>query len=303
MRLLQSVRSQLGNYHLKSGIYHFYRNEFKQAIEFFAKALQNPDRLDGADLRMTRYYLTQTHITAGELAEEAGDLPRAIESYETALADSPDYPDLHFRIGMLCVRLGDLEKAVIALRRAVAIPPAYLGADTQLAFTLRSCARMSEAMEACEKVREITGAMVEDPFGQAREAAARGDLAETAERMRDAFQRRPQSFAYHYRRGLKALQAGRLEPAAEDLKQAVQFNPRFADVHNFLGVAYGELGQRPAAIAEFRQAIEYNPDYLVARLNLAYMLAEGNEVKEAVVELTAVLSKEPTNQAARLKLE
>jgi len=39
MRLLKSVRSQLGNYHLKSGIYHFYRNEFKQAIEFFAKAL------------------------------------------------------------------------------------------------------------------------------------------------------------------------------------------------------------------------------------------------------------------------
>jgi len=26
MRLLNSVRSQLGNYHLKSGIYHFYRN-------------------------------------------------------------------------------------------------------------------------------------------------------------------------------------------------------------------------------------------------------------------------------------
>ena len=33
MRLLKSVRSQLGNYHLKSNIYHFYRNEFKQAIE------------------------------------------------------------------------------------------------------------------------------------------------------------------------------------------------------------------------------------------------------------------------------
>jgi tetratricopeptide (TPR) repeat protein len=121
--------------------------------------------------------------------------------------------------------------------------------------------------------------------------------------MRDAFQRRPQSFAYHYRRGLKALQAGRYEAAVEDLKQAVFFNPRFADVHNYLGVAFGELQQRPAAIAEFRQAIECNPDYVVARLNLAFSLAEGNEVKEAVSELTAVLSKEPANQAARVKLE
>src|SRR5438093_9766260 len=114
MRLLKSVRSQLGNYHLKSGIYHFYRNEFKQAIDFFAKALQNSEKLDEADLRMIRYYLTQTHITAGELAEEAGELGRAIESYEAALGDSPDYPDLHFRIGLLRVRLGEMDKAVAA---------------------------------------------------------------------------------------------------------------------------------------------------------------------------------------------
>src|SRR5437867_9345688 len=99
MRLLKSVRSYLGNYHLKSGIYHFYRNEFKQAIEFFAKALQNPEKLDGTDLRLTRYYLTQNHISAGEEAEEAGDFRGAIRSYRAALADSPDYPDLYFRIG------------------------------------------------------------------------------------------------------------------------------------------------------------------------------------------------------------
>src|SRR2546426_372872 len=204
MRLLKSVRSQLGNYHLKSGIYHFYRNEFKQAIEFFAKALQNPEKLDDADLRMTRYYLTQTHISAGEEAYRAG-----------------------------------------------------------------------------------------------LEAAARGDLAETSERMQDAFLRRPQSFAYHYRRGLRALKDERYEEAVEDLKQAVLFNSRFADVHNYLGVAYGEIAQRPAAIAEFRRAIECNPDYLAARLNLAFTLAEGNEIKEAVAELNAILFKEPRNQAAR----
>src|SRR5512141_2622157 len=126
MRLLKSVRSQLSNYHLKSGIYHFYRNEFKQAIEFFEKALQNPEKLDEADVRMTRYYLTQTHITAGEEAEEAGDLRRAIESYEAALADSPSYPDLCFRIGLLRVRLGAMEEAVEAFRKGVELHPACL---------------------------------------------------------------------------------------------------------------------------------------------------------------------------------
>src|SRR5213594_2436920 len=131
MRLLKSVRSYLGNYHLKSGIYHFYRNEFKQAIEFFSKALQNPEKLDEGDLRMTRYYLTQTHITAGDQAEEEGDLPRAIESYDAALADSPDYPDLYFRIGLLRVRLGEMDKAVEAFRGATQLHPGYLEAHIQ----------------------------------------------------------------------------------------------------------------------------------------------------------------------------
>ena len=264
MRLLKSVRSQLGNYHLKSGIYHFYRNEFKQAIEFFAKALQNPEKLDDADLRMTRYYLTQTHISAGEDAESSGDLRRAIECYQAALEGSPDYPDLHFRIGQLRVNLGEMEEAVEAFREAVAVQPSYLEAHTQLAFTLLSRARIEEALRQFGEVRSLTLAAVEEPYRAGLEAAARGDLAETSERMQDAFLRRPQSFAYHYRRGLRALKDERYEEAVEDLKQAVLFNLRFADVHNYLGVAYGEIAQRPAAIAEFRRAIECNPDYLAS---------------------------------------
>ena len=123
MRLLKIVHSQLGSYHLKSGIYHFYRHEFKQAIEFFGKALQNPDKLEEADLRMIRYYLTQTHISAGEEAEEAGEFSQAIEAYEAALADSPDYPDLHFRIGQLRIQLGEMDQAVVSLQRAIQIQP------------------------------------------------------------------------------------------------------------------------------------------------------------------------------------
>src|SRR2546426_9415339 len=98
MRLLKSVRSQLGNYHLKSGIYHFYRNEFKQAIDFFAKALQNSEKLDEADLRMIRYYLTQTHITAGELAEGAGGPGRGHQAHEGGVGGSAAFTGPAFRV-------------------------------------------------------------------------------------------------------------------------------------------------------------------------------------------------------------
>ena len=32
MRLLKEIRTLMANYHVKSGIYHHYRNEFKQAV-------------------------------------------------------------------------------------------------------------------------------------------------------------------------------------------------------------------------------------------------------------------------------
>ena len=40
MRLLNEIRNYIGNYHVKSGVYHYYRNEFKPAVEFLRRALR-----------------------------------------------------------------------------------------------------------------------------------------------------------------------------------------------------------------------------------------------------------------------
>ena len=39
MRLLSEIRNYMDNYHVKSGVYHYYRNEFSQAAGFLRKAL------------------------------------------------------------------------------------------------------------------------------------------------------------------------------------------------------------------------------------------------------------------------
>ena len=35
MRLLKEVRNLTGNYHVKSGMFHYFRGEYRQAEEFF----------------------------------------------------------------------------------------------------------------------------------------------------------------------------------------------------------------------------------------------------------------------------
>ena len=58
MRLLTEIRNLIGNYHVKSGVYHYYRNEYLQAVEFLRKALRDESELAESDRQKARHYLT-----------------------------------------------------------------------------------------------------------------------------------------------------------------------------------------------------------------------------------------------------
>src|SRR5438094_8435398 len=98
MRILKEIRSVLGNYHVKSGIYHFYRGEYKQAIEFFSRARVGSDGQGESDAGIARYYLTEAHLSAAELAEADGDGDREIEELRAAAEVTPGVPDILFRL-------------------------------------------------------------------------------------------------------------------------------------------------------------------------------------------------------------
>jgi Tfp pilus assembly protein PilF len=302
MRLLKSIHKLLGNYQLKSGLYHYYRGESKQAIEFLTKVMQAPDSPE-SDKRMAVYYLTQTYIEAAEKSEEAKNLQAAVEGYREALALTPDYPDIHFRMGGLYARFGLSLEAIECFRRAITLHAGYFEARVQIAFLLLENGQKDEAMTEFAAARDLAVRAIDEPFEKARAALAKGDGRETEEWMRETFLRRPESFAFHYRRALRFLTEGQNERAVEDFRLASQFNPNFADVHNYIGVALGELLRWEESIAAFRRALEANPEYPFARLNLAFALAEAGHDRHAVEELRAFLAHEPSNEPALAKLD
>jgi tetratricopeptide (TPR) repeat protein len=302
MRFLRPIRNLLGNYQLKSGIYHYDRGESQQAIDYLTRALQAPDSTD-PDRRMALYYLTQAYIGLAEKCEDADEMDKAVEAYHQALAMTPDYPDLHFRLGTLCARLGLIRDAVESFRRAVELNPGYLEARAQMAMLLLRDRQTTQAAREFAEVRDLALQAIDQPYGNGAACLERGEFDQAEEWMRSAFLRRPESFEFHFRRGLRSLREGKTEAAVEALRQASAFRADFADVYNFLGVALGEQEEWGQAIEAFRRAIEINSGYLVARLNLAFALAEGGRDSEATDELRAVLQAEPDNQPARAKLE
>ena len=302
MRLLKSIRNLLGNYQLKSGLYHYYRGESKQAIEFLTRVLQAAETPE-SDRRMAIYYLTQTYIAAAEKSEDQQNLEAAVQGYRDALALTPDYPDIHFRMGALYARFGLSLEAIECYRRAAALHPGYLEARVQLAFVLLETGQKDEALKECTEARNLAVRAIDEPFKKVQEALARGDGRDAAEWMRETFLRRPESFGFHYRRALRFLTEGQYEKAVEDFRLAGHYNPSFADIHNYIGVALAELERWDESVAAFRRALEANPEYPFARLNLAFALSEGGHDKEAVEELRAILAREPNNEPALAKLQ
>jgi tetratricopeptide (TPR) repeat protein len=302
MRFLKAIRNLLGNYQLKSGIYHYDRGETQQAIDYLNRTLQAPDSTD-PDRRMALYYLTQAYISQAEKCEDASDMEKAAEAYRQALAMTPEYPDLHFRLGSLYARFGLNGDAIAALRRACELHPDYMEARVQLALLLVKTRETEEAAREFGAVRDLAIRSIDQPYAAGRRSLERGDLEEAEVSMRSAFLRRPETFDFHYRRGLRSLREGKMEAAVEALRQAVSYRNDFADVYNYLGVACGEHEEWEEAIAAFRRALEVNSDYLVARLNLGFALSECGKDSEAIDELRAVLVREPDNQPALARLE
>jgi tetratricopeptide (TPR) repeat protein len=169
MRFLKAIRNLHGNYQLKSGIYHHDRGESQQAIDFLMRALQSPESTE-PDRRMALYYLTQAYIALAEKLEEGDEMDKAVEAYRQALAITPDYPDLHFRLGALCSRLGLTSDAIDAFGRALDLNPDYLDARVRRAMLLLQRRDMAAAALEFATVREVAVRAIDQPFEQGRQA-------------------------------------------------------------------------------------------------------------------------------------
>ena len=303
MRLLREVRNLMGSYHVKSGIYHFYRNEFKQAVDFFSKALKDDPPLGDADRRTARYYLTQTYIQSAERQASTGDLESAARDYARAIEVSPDFPDIRFSLGRTYEELGRLDDAIDQYRRAIASNESYDHARTALAFCLLRDGRDDEAAEAFAAVLELRMRWLREPYDRGLQRLREGMSSEAEEFFKEAFLAAPQTFEAHYRAALRFLRAEQFEKALAELDEAIALGPKYGDLHNYRGIALCELSRVEEGVSAFRRAVSLNADFTIAKLNLAFALLRAGQFKDAESVLEDVLAQDPTQSVASTKLE
>ena len=303
MRLLKEIRNLMGSYHVKSGIYHFYRDEFKQAVDFFSKALKDEPPMGESDRRTARHFLTQTFIYSAERLAASGDLAGAARDYVRATEVNPGFPDIRFNLGKTYEAMNRLDEAIEQYRLAIASNPNYDHARTALAFCLLRAGRDHDAVEAFGAVLSLRMRRLSEPYDKGIQRLREGVNQEAGEFFRQAFLAAPNKFESHYRAALALLKSEQHDKALVELDAAIALGSTYGDLHNFRGVALCELGRIEDGIAAFRRAVSLNPEHQVAKLNLAFALLRAGKFKDAERVLEEVIASDPSHGVASAKRE
>jgi tetratricopeptide (TPR) repeat protein len=292
----------MGNYHVKSGVYHYYRNEFTQAVGFLRKALADEAGLSPSDLKNARCYLTLALKGLGDKLAASGEVEAAIEELRCAAEASPAWADIHYTIARLLERLGRHTEAVRSYRKAIACNPAYLEACVALAYCLLAVGRTRAAGSAFRRALAVKLERLRAPFKCGLELLERGETERALARLHEVFHSATSLCDEHLRKALEWMRIEEHEKALTELDRALQVSPHYPDLHNYRGIVLCEVERYDESLEAFRTSARLSPGHLVPRLNMAFAQLRAGRLREAESELESILEQEPTEVVATAKL-
>ena len=303
MRLLSEIRNYMGNYHVKSGVYHYYRKEFSQALGFLRKALADDETLSGGERRTANCYLTLSLKGLAEKLATEGNLEAGLAELAQAAEVDPTYPDLYFERARLLERLGRQDEAVRAYRDAIARHPGYLEANIALGNCLLSANRVEEAVTVFRRALDLHLERVRRPFDQGIALLREGAIDAARQYLHEAFLSAPQLSREYLGKAQELMRAGQPERALAELDRALVLNPKYPDLHNLRGIALCELERFDEALLAFRRSTELGRGQLLPRLNYAFACLRAQRPEAAEAELEAILELDREEPVARAKLD
>lgn len=249
------------------GFRDFLMGFFPQACNFFQKALDlQPGHIDLYQLigicrnnmrdhegaaEAFQFLLTIDHnrsaarINQGIVFNNLQLWDKALEHHTAIIRDYPEYPDVHYRLGLALIGLDRTHEAHDAFSRALALNPKYHDAAVKLALLKANFGHYDEANQL---ISMVEGQHPRDP-------------------------------AVHYARGAILLEQKDLQNAAVAFKYVLSLAPDQKEAGISLALTLVEMNDLPQAIDIFGKIREMNVriphlDEAIASLEAAYSLPQ-----------------------------
>ena len=136
---LRPFEIQTADLHYFAGHAHLRAGERGEAMVSFKKAAEE------------RFDFAMSHVEIARLHEGAGDLNKALQSYDAALLAGPADGVLHFYRGTVLYQMGRDEEAVRSFERASELSPGYAPPYLNRGVVLERMGRMDEAKASFQR--------------------------------------------------------------------------------------------------------------------------------------------------------
>lgn len=323
------ARFYLGQAHHRLGIAELRAGRFRSAAEHLASARRiNPDSIGLSKFLAAAYVGDQRFDMAAAEIERArtdegvspepttiyqrairlayvlvkdGQLDRAVESLESAIAAAPWRAELHHHLGLILAGHEQFDAARRHLATAAELAPLHFDILMNYAQVLGAL-RMPRAaiapLKTCQKLRSDNAhvawmlAVALDAVGDEPETLhsieppasvrtddgldALGELLASQPDFVEAFLRLPDS----------PIDADVFAMLARTLEKALERQPDYADLHHHCSRVYERLGRTDAAIDAAASAVRINPRYVQALIQLGRLYEQTDRRDEAVDRLT-----------------
>lgn len=208
------------------------------------------------------------HINLGVFFMQQGELKRAREHFESAIAADPNFAESWTGLGNILAEEKKYEEAIPNYENALRLKPGFFDARINFGKTLFQVGRTNEAMA----------------------------------QFREAVRLSPNDAIGHYNLGYCLSVAGDTTGAFEEYRAATELNPRLAAAWHNLGGTFAQQGKVEDAIACYRNAVEIEPRDPGTHQRLGELLLLQGKNEEATKEFSTVLQIVPDNSAAHYQL-
>jgi serine/threonine-protein kinase len=233
-----------------------------------------------------------------ERPDVAGNLTRAIEGFESAIAKDPGFALAHAGLGeAFWARYQESRdaawttRAQAAITEALRLDPDQPRTRFALALVYQGTGRADAAIDELRRV------IAQQPSNDDAHRllgdilADRGEWDEAITELRRAAALRPEFWRNYSSLGYAYMKSGRLQDAVTAYRTVTELQPDNSRGFQMLGTAYQNLGDGEKALENYRRAIQLAPDSL-AYLNMGTAYYDQGRFREAA---------EAYEEAARLR--
>lgn len=229
---------------------------------------------------------------------DRGDYRPAIEDFNQALRNNPDFADAYYYRGMSRYKKGDALGAINDYSQLLRINPSHVEAYSNRGLIRALLGDRWGGMQDYNQALQIDSQHIKTYLNRSSLRVELEDYQGAIADCNAVLNINPNLPKAYLIRGLAHSELAEYSTAMEDYNQTLKINPNLAEVYVNRGLNRTALGDYQEAIADFNQAIQLNPNYTLAYLNRGYTRLQVGDNWASLEDFDQALSLDPVSAKA-----